>query len=204
VAALTAFVATLAVSMLVWTVAIGGADTASPPDWAPSDWAQLSPADQTLELTDYDDGTGDPSGKAAWLQSSPEQSLDAEANADAAADGPGHPVTTGILDTRWSPFPSDQYIWENEWQDFNSAHTVLTQVFAGRRASDVNAELLLVNDIPDASPHDVIIGTLTEVLGRGAGSIRIAGATSTYLTVFDSLGTGTFYLRSRTLVWDSE
>lgn len=201
---LAATAVALATFALTGGASTSGAVGGSPTDWDPSDWAQLSPADQAVEWTDYDDGTGDPSTKAAWVQAHPETSFDSEAAAAAAADGPGSMATTGVLEARASPFSVDQYIWENQWQNFNADRTILTQVFAGRRASDVSAGVLLINDIPQPSDSGVVIGTVTVIDGRGQGSIRIIGEDGSSLFVSDLAGTGTLYLQPfRSLVWNS-
>ncbi len=65
------------------------ADTAPPPDWTASDWNALMPAEQTLELTDYDDGKGDPAAKKVWIASHPESEIDSELNASLDSEGVG-------------------------------------------------------------------------------------------------------------------
>jgi hypothetical protein len=72
----------------------GRADTPPPPGWTASDWSALSPADQALELTDYDNGTGDPTAKAPWVGSNPDTNYDNELNSLAAQDGDNLTLTT--------------------------------------------------------------------------------------------------------------
>ncbi len=63
--------------------------TAPPPDWTASDWNALTPAEQTLELTDYNDGKGDPAAKKIWIASHPESEIDSELDASLDSEGAG-------------------------------------------------------------------------------------------------------------------
>jgi hypothetical protein len=183
------------------TEAVGG----PPPGWTASDWATLSPSDQTVEWTDYDDGSGTPAEKAPWLDANPDTG-DPALDTDPTDDGAIVGSTNGTIDdSRQSPFGS-KYVINNEYQEVNAAGTVLSQFFAGDLATwpcpPRDPGVVVINDL--AYPGDGSqVGTVTEKQGLNTGPITftsVSGRSLLFTTGNGSTGSINIDTRQMTIV----
>jgi hypothetical protein len=180
------------------------------PDYTAADWAALPPEKQAAELDTYPDGSANPPGEAsnpeaktAEVTASPDPGPAADLGQAALADGPGAEYVPGISESTQSPFSTQDYVFQNSWQDLNATGTTLNQAWAGASATASTQGVIAVNELPWPANEDTI-GTSNVYpapTGLGALTFTSAGSGRLYFTSA-SAQTGSFDLATRTYTLD--
>lgn len=182
------------------------------PDYTPADWAALPTEKQSAELGANPDGSANPPGEAAnpdaktsEVAANPDPGPSAEVDQAALADGPGADYTSGISEATQSPFSTQDYLFENSWQDLNSAGTTLTQAWAGASATDATQGIIAVNELSWPANEDTVGTSKVYPAPAGMGALTFTSAGSGRLYFSSASGRiGSFDLATRTYVFVKE
>jgi hypothetical protein len=165
------------------------AEDGPPPGWTAEDWADLSPDEKADELNNYPIGDGTPEEKTAWIDSNPEELMDAEVDAMSQEEGTGVDLSRGVQEGATTSIGRGIYVYQNSWQDLNSVEDTLIQAYAGSLLTTPCTGVVVINRIAwpasDAAEH---IGTVTVQQFELMGPIKVTGASGTYVTLFAADG----------------
>src|SRR5262249_6407014 len=155
---------------------------------------------RAVEMTDFDDGTGDSTEKGRWLDSHPEAEIEAEIAASANEDGTPSDTSTGVLETTWSPF-GGKYAFENSWQDFSADGREFIEVYAGDYTGSPCTGVLVVNELPADGDNGNLFGRIRVFPGRDHGTLHITRPTREIVHFSDDIGEGTYDVETRAFGW---
>ena len=179
------------------------------PDYTAADWAAMPTEKQTAELEANPDGTANPPGetsnpdaKTSEVAANPDPGPSADLDQAALEDGPGADYTSGISEATQSPFSTQDYFFENSWQELNSAGTTLNQAWAGASAADATQGIIAVNDLPWPANEDTVGTSNVYPAPAGYGALTFTSAASGRLYFTSASGqTGSFDLATRTYMF---